>query len=352
MHRGSLFFLSSALSFALLACTSGSLHSGEPDATVSPAIDAGGAPSDAACPRPLAPYCADGGLCPDYDAAIHPSGALCGGAAVVKQVCGSETLVTLGYLDTSQTFVFDTATLQLVAVQESVDLESSCLAGPPSFTLPTSCEGAADYSPGCTYCGPDDNRAYGWPVIVTPVHAPAASCTDEQIDAYYSCFPQLGNDAGAACDRFGPQGTASDQACAACLVPDDAGITGALGRTYFQLIPTNTWGCIAEETGDASTGSCAGAYAAALACALDACVSRCMNVPEGPSFDCVSLALAGSCAPLLAEATCVARDGGIADTCGIYASAEDQFRAVARVFCESPADAGSPAIDGGTLDGG
>ncbi len=49
--------------------------------------------------------------------------------------------MTVGHLDTAETYVFDTATLQLVAIEQTIDVVSRCLAGPPSFTFPRAVRG-------------------------------------------------------------------------------------------------------------------------------------------------------------------------------------------------------------------
>jgi hypothetical protein len=150
---------------------------------------------------------------------------------------------------------------------------------------------------------------------VPPRPAHAGSCTDDEIDSYWSACAQL-SALPIQCQQF----VANHLGCAACLSPDtpDAGGPGPfLARA--GAVDLNVGGCIAVVLGDNRPDGCGAKEQAARECAAFACQSC-----DGGS-ECTNAAGQGVCGDFQMR-TCAELAGAAVCTLGDY-------KRVAEAFC-------------------
>jgi hypothetical protein len=166
-------------------------------------------------------------------------------------------------------------------------------------------------------------------------------------DFYQSCLgPASSND---ACQQgWGAGADTAHQTCESCLLtPTSASAWGPLvsygaagDAGTGGTVSVNVAGCV--EILDPSQVSCATAVQQADECQHQACDATC-PVTDSTSFGdwqaCVAAAAQGECSGHLQAAACVnGEDAGPAAACVDGQSFEDQFLAIATVFCGTAGD--------------
>jgi hypothetical protein len=160
-----------------------------------------------------------------------------------------------------------------------------------------------------------------------------SACSLTQIQGFYDGC--IGLDASqAACAPYGPDGSASDQACAACLhtAPTASALGPLLGASSGAAVP-NVAGCVALEEKLLDGGGCPGQLEAYELCVFGACgcvasdFGTCIqNAGNAPQL----------CKTYLDNANVACADAGDLDGGGCLAlniSGRDWFLAAAPLFC-------------------
>ena len=177
--------------------------------------------------------------------------------------------------------------------------------------------GGKDGEGGATSCTPKlpDPFTPTWKVPTKNT----AACTAQEVALYFAaCLKAPGaTEADGTCAKF-----KTDHAtCGACAEPDDKSgpIQWQLGRKFFTL---NLGGCIAaqQEGTDAGTSGCGEAYAAAVQCSRESCISC---ISEANSF------------PLFSECQ---KKVGMQGICKSYETTQG-------TACTGYKNAGSPALE-------
>jgi len=213
----------------------------------------------------------------------------------------------------------------------------------------------ADAEAGPYACSPGDVSGFApsWhPPLVQ------SACTSTELDTYIAdCWGP--NSSGSACSSF----EQSDPACFNCMTTfDTATAWGALVESSGQqLVYGDFSDCLAIETGDKSSTSCAAISQAAEECTWAACSGP--TCPPATTAAEVSLVSAcdqatydGGCAAQWnAEQACVNglyASGSVGTAAvqkcsfGTYGSYDIYFRALGGIFCGAPSDAGAPTDAG------
>ena len=177
--------------------------------------------------------------------------------------------------------------------------------------------GGKDGEGGATSCTPKLPDPFT-PTWKAPTKNTAA-CTAQEVALYFAaCLKAPGaTEADGTCAKF-----KTDHAtCGACAEPDDKSgpIQWQLGRKFFTL---NLGGCIAaqQEGTDAGTSGCGEAYAAAVQCSRESCISC---ISEANSF------------PLFSECQ---KKVGMQGICKSYETTQG-------TACTGYKNAGSPALE-------
>lgn len=182
-------------------------------------------------------------------------------------------------------------------------------------------------TPAAGTCAPADMSGYVYPAY-KPARRLGASCTDVEIQSYYSeCYSK------GSCAAF--QAGGASAACGACLAPSsvDAAEYGPivrLGGTASPLDITNMAGCI-ELMGESD---CAKPLMVASLCEYYACASNCPATDTASyqaQMNCMSAARTTACSSAYNASVCI-REPAHATACSGSGFA-GQFLAVARAFC-------------------
>lgn len=163
------------------------------------------------------------------------------------------------------------------------------------------------------------------PEFKPPISPRPEACTAAQIDTEWASCEGV-NATRTGCLRF--RNDPANAVCEACMFSD--GRDASYGPIILAngLWKTNTAGCIALLDGDTSAAGCAAKVQAASACYDEAC-SECQ--PYQTLVTCRQQALAGQCRPYYLDAVCSFRPEYA--RCTEYATSEEYFRSVARIFC-------------------
>jgi hypothetical protein len=168
------------------------------------------------------------------------------------------------------------------------------------------------------------------------------ACTAALIaDFYASCLGPMAS--AAACDAsWGNNQDATHQTCQSCLVtPVTAATWGAVVQFGSgATVSLNVGGCIELLDANATGGvACATSVQQADECEHKACDATCPVTDDASFADwkaCIAAASAGACAAYTAAAGCARSelDAGPAARCISGAAFQDQFTAIASVFCD------------------
>jgi hypothetical protein len=161
-------------------------------------------------------------------------------------------------------------------------------------------------------------------------------CTAAQITGYYTACLDFGHTV-ATCTTW-TNASASDTACAACILTQGTATTYGPVVAHNGVISANLAGCIALlDTGSGVT--CAHAIEAADQCGDAACAANC-PVTDDPSFQlyiaCIQQASSNDCQSYAqAQSACEAAeaDGGAAAACLQGQDFQSLYNIFAPIFC-------------------
>lgn len=149
-----------------------------------------------------------------------------------------------------------------------------------------------------------------------PPHAPAAVCSEADLEGYREACLESATALPIACQQF----VAAHQACAECILPAGGAPAGALLPRAGAVVP-NVGGCIATALDDPSDTGCGAREQAARDCIDAVCAD---------AADCRASARAGVCAEL-AMKTCP--ELAVGAPCALAQGLAEDFRRVARRLC-------------------
>jgi len=174
-----------------------------------------------------------------------------------------------------------------------------------------------------------------WAPTWVPPKPSAALCTEMQVTEEKSKCWGVDYDPDCVVFRRDP----ANVACLECLFStDDEAVYGAILLLPNRSLP-NVAGCMALIDGDRGSTGCASKYQAYTQCVATACRSCSYASYES----CADVAAQGVCASYLQAAGC--RLKPLYSACRDYATFDEFFFAMARVFCEAQADGGDADSD-------
>jgi hypothetical protein len=213
---------------------------------------------------------------------------------------------------------------------------SSSSAGTPAAGGDGGGGGTDGGSDGPLACPPADLAGWQAPAYRHAQMRQPAACTAQLITDFYDACLGASSSQSACNQSWGSGEDTAHATCQNCLVTQSSAMLWGPLVDFGNTVSINVAGCI--ELLDPAQVACATAAQQADACQHQACDASCPVTTASSFADwkaCIVAASSGECMSYLQAASCLntEADGGAAASCVTGMTFEDQYLAIAKVFC-------------------